>query len=66
MPDRELALRSASSSLDAVVEVYKRDVDRSLLRENLRLTPDQRLRRLVELQRFAAELRRAGSRARSG
>ena len=45
---------------DPVIEVYKRDVDRTLLRESLRLTPDERLRRLVELQRVAEELRRAG------
>ena len=48
---------------DAVIEAYKRDIDRTLLRENLKLTPEQRLRKLTELQRFAAELRRAGSRA---
>jgi hypothetical protein len=48
------------TTIDPVIEVYKRDVDRSLLRESLRLTPDERLRRLVELQRFAEELRRAG------
>jgi hypothetical protein len=48
------------TSLDRVIEQYKRDVDRTLLRENLRLTPDERLLRLMELQRFAEELQRAG------
>ncbi len=48
---------------DPVIEMYKRDVDRSLLRENLKLTPDQRLRKLQELQQFAAELQAAGRRA---
>jgi hypothetical protein len=48
---------------DPVIEVYKRDVDRSLLRENLRRTVEERFERLVELQRFAAELKRAGLRA---
>ncbi len=52
--------------MDPVIEVYKRDVDRTLLRENLKLTPEQRLRKLMELQRFAEELRRAGRSARSG
>jgi len=47
-----------------VVEVYKRDVDRSLLRRNLLLTPEERLRQLMALQRFAGELRRAGASAR--
>ena len=50
--------------MDAVIEAYKRDVDRTLLRENLRLTPEQRVMKLMELQKFAAELRRSGQRAR--
>lgn len=45
---------------DPVIEAYKRDVDRTLIIENLRLTVDQRLRQLVAAQRFAAEVRRAG------
>jgi hypothetical protein len=31
---------------DAVIEAYKKDVDRTLIRENLKLTPDERLRKL--------------------
>lgn len=31
---------------DPVIEAYKKDVDRTLLRENLKLTPDERLRKL--------------------
>jgi hypothetical protein len=46
--------------LDPVIEAYKRDVDRSLLRRNLALSPEERLLQLMELQRFAQELRRAG------
>lgn len=49
---------------DPVVEVYMRDVDRTLLRENLKLTPAQRLEKLVDFSSFAAELRAAGKRAR--
>jgi hypothetical protein len=45
---------------DPVIELYVKDVDRSLLRRNLSLTPTQRLEQLMELQRFADELRRAG------
>jgi hypothetical protein len=48
-----------------VIEAYKKDVDRTLLRENLKLTPDQRLDKLQAFVRFAAELRVAGRRARS-
>ena len=49
---------------DPVIEAYKKDVDRTLLRENLRLTPDERLRNLMKLQQFAEELRRAGRKLR--
>ena len=45
---------------DPVVELYMRDVDRSLLRRNLTLTPEQRLEQLQALVRFADELQRAG------
>jgi hypothetical protein len=44
---------------DPVIEFYKKDVDRTLLRQNLRRSPEERLLALMELQRFAAELRRA-------
>lgn len=47
---------------DPVIEVYKKHIDRTLLRENLKLTPEQRLLKLIELQRFAEELRAAGRR----
>ena len=47
---------------DPVIEAYKKDVDRSLLRENLKLTAEQRIMNLMALQEFAAELR-SGMRA---
>lgn len=50
---------------DPVIEAYKRDIDRTLLRENLKLTPEERLNKLFALQQFAAELRRAGARLRN-
>lgn len=51
-------------SPDPVIEAYKKDVDRTLIRENLKLTVEQRLLKLIELQEFAEELRRAGRNAR--
>lgn len=48
---------------DPVIEVYKRDIDRTLLRENLKLTVEERFLKLQAMQRFASELRRAGRRA---
>jgi hypothetical protein len=48
---------------DPVIEAYKKDIDRTLLRENLKRTVEERLRDLMRLQRFADEWRRAGRRA---
>jgi len=45
---------------DPVIEQYKQGVDRTLLRQNLNLTVDERFRKLIVLQRFAEELRRSG------
>lgn len=50
---------------DPVIEVYKKDIDRTLLRENLRRSVEDRFLNLMELQRFAQELRRAGREARA-
>ncbi|MEZ4298692.1 MAG: hypothetical protein R3B70_27325 [Polyangiaceae bacterium] len=47
-----------------IIEYYKQFVDRSLLRENLKLTVDERFEKMMALQRFAEELRRAGKEAR--
>ena len=49
---------------DPVVEAYMRDVDLTLLRENLKLTPAQRLEKFVRFASFAATLRLAGQRSR--
>ena len=49
---------------DPVVEAYKKDIDRSLIRKNLRLSVEERFVQLMELQAFAVELRRAGAQAR--
>jgi hypothetical protein len=43
---------------DPVIEAYKKDVDRTLIRENLKLTVDERLRNLMSLQDFAEELQK--------
>ena len=44
---------------DPVIEAYKKDIDRTLLRENLKLTVEERFRNLEALQDFAEEIRRA-------
>lgn len=48
---------------DPVIEHYKRDVDRTLLREHLKLTPLQRLEKLMAFMRDLDELRHARRRS---
>ncbi len=45
---------------DPVIEYYKRDIDVTLIVENLKLTVEERFVRLMKLQEFAEELFRAG------
>jgi hypothetical protein len=52
-----------NAGMDPVVDAFKKDVDRTLLRENLLLTPEERLRRLQDFIDLAATLREAGRRA---
>lgn len=47
-----------------MIEIYKPDIDRTLLRENLKLTPEERLRKLQAFVRFLQTLREAGRKAR--
>ena len=49
---------------DPVIEAYKKDIDRTLIRENMKRTVEERFERLMELQRFAEELQRAGRAAK--
>jgi hypothetical protein len=60
-----MAMRGeAPAGSDALIEALKADVDRTLLRHNLKLTVEQRLQQLQEFQNAAAELRAAGRKAR--
>jgi predicted RecB family endonuclease len=52
--------QSERSSIDDIIDVYKRDVDRTLIRQRLTRSIEERLEDLMELQRFAEELHRAG------
>jgi hypothetical protein len=58
-----MASTTTVQRIDPVIEDYKKDIDRTLLRENLKLTVEERFRKLMAMQRFAEELRRAGRRA---
>jgi len=59
---RQLA---AADYLDPVIEAYKKDVDRTLLRENLKLSVDERFQKFERFMEYVSELREAGRRARS-
>ena len=50
---------------DPVVDAYKRHIDRTLLRQNLRRTVTERVENLIALQHLAAEARRAGQSRRN-
>jgi hypothetical protein len=57
---RMAAKEPMSGTSDPVVDAYKAGIDRTLIRENLKRSPDERLRALQQLQAFAEELRRVG------
>ena len=49
---------------DPVIEAYKKNVDRTLLRENLKLTVEERIRKAQSAHKAVEEFRRAGMRSR--
>ena len=49
---------------DPVIERYKQDVDRTLIRENLKKSYEERLLTLERMQAFVAEVRAAGEEIR--
>jgi hypothetical protein len=50
---------SQRSSIDDVIDVYKRDVDVSLIVESLKRSIDERLEALMQMQAFVEEMRKA-------
>ena len=53
-------------SVAEIIALYKRDVDRSLLRAQLAKSVDERFRDVMRMQVAVEELRRAGREARRG
>jgi len=64
MSDREAG--QSAGSFDPVIEVYKKDIDRTLLRENLKLSVEERFLKFERFMEYVHELREAGQRARHG
>lgn len=52
------------SSLDDVIDSFKKDVDFTLIEENLKLTTEQRLLKLDAFREFVEDLQEAGRRSR--
>jgi hypothetical protein len=65
LTDAEI-LRRFGFEPDPVIEAYKQHVDRTLLRANLRRTPEERWETIAAATRLAEELRRAGADRRGG
>jgi len=53
-------LASVSLEPSPIIEAYKKDVDRTLIRENLKLTADERLKKMIAALRLVEEVRRSG------
>jgi hypothetical protein len=49
---------------EAAIEALMRDVDRTLLRENLKLTFEERVQKHLRVSQMVEELRRAGEKLR--
>ncbi len=63
VPNRNADELAPPDYFDPVVEEYKKDVDRTLLRENLKLTVEQRIQKFEALMKYIDELRAAGENA---
>jgi hypothetical protein len=50
-------LESISLEPSPAIEAYKSGIDRSLLRENLRLSPSERVEKMMAAMRFAEAVR---------
>ncbi|MEM9588453.1 MAG: hypothetical protein AAGA03_14310 [Planctomycetota bacterium] len=49
--------------MDELIELYKKDIDQTLLRESLKLTTQERGERFRQFMELCFELRRAGESA---
>jgi hypothetical protein len=57
MEQRTVGLLPVSLDPSPVIEAYKKDVDRTLLRENLKLTTTERVEKMISVLRFAEAVR---------
>ncbi|MEM7397114.1 MAG: hypothetical protein AAF492_32735, partial [Verrucomicrobiota bacterium] len=57
VPIDRKAFLEAPLEPDPVIEFYKKDVDRTLLRENLKLTDEERCQKFLSFMRFIRGVR---------
>ena len=57
---KKMSTKYSRDSIQAIIEVYKKDVDRTMIRQNLEITVEERLLNLEKFVEFASELREAG------
>ena len=60
----EALLASVSLDPSPVIEAYKKDVDRTLIRENLRLSVEERAKKMIAALHFAEQVRGSRKAAR--
>lgn len=58
-----MPLDAISLEPNPTIDAYKKDIDRTLLRENLKLTPGQRILKLQDFVRFLMIMQEAGRKA---
>ena len=52
------------NSIDEIIEIYKRDVDLTMIDASLKRTVEERMQALEEFERFREEIRQAMERTR--
>jgi hypothetical protein len=60
LDEPDLKPGSRRGGFQAVVDLYKKDIDRTSLRENLKLRVEQRFQKFKRMMQLHDELRRAG------
>ncbi len=63
MSECDTTLLSVSLDPSPVIDAYKDGVDRTLLRENLKLTTSERVAKMISALRFAEAVRRSRPKA---
>ena len=61
---KDKLVKDQGDSMQAVIELYKKDVDRTLIHQNFKLTVEERLLNLQNFNQFTEEFRHAGKKLR--